>query len=222
MKKTAVCILLIMLLSALDLHAKYENLKGFKVKRFPFFIYNDASYKLNHYYVGKMMGDFRFLKIDSSFRKEPKSGNTCIRIEYPILQENNKGWAQLSISQNPVNYWNSLRGGYDLTFAKKLFFYAKGTNGDEIVEFKMVKIDGADTDNTKLTTGALRLTKKWKLYEIDLSDSQLDEIAGGFSIFMANKLNPNGCVIYLDQIYYSDQAKPTNLSSKNSSDQFKY
>lgn len=187
-----------------NVYAKKSLLKGFKVTHFPFYIYHDAEYKLNHFYLGTMRGDFFHIKINHTHDNNPKKGKTCIKLQYNPRKKPGYGWAQISFQPAPSNYWNDKRGSYDLTTAKKLFFFARGENGDETITFKMVGLNGKDTGNKKLSTGEITLSKDWKLYAIDLSNSVLPEIAGGLAVLFAEQKESTS-TIYIDEIQYSDK-----------------
>jgi len=162
-----------------------------------------------------MRGDFFHIKINDRYSHDPKVGKTCIRIQYTAEKKLGMGWAQISFQPTPSDYWNTKRGSYDLTTAKKLFFYAKGETGNEIVEFKMAGFNGKESSNKKVTTDEIRLTKKWKLYFIALDNVLLSEIIGGIAIIFSRERNPDKATIYMDQIYYSDKTTPDNFNSNN-------
>ena len=70
------------------------------------------------------------------------------------------GWAGVAW-QNPANNWGEFDGGYNLTKAKKLSFWARGDKGGEIVEFKLGGTAANYPDSENLTTGALTLKNEW-------------------------------------------------------------
>lgn len=191
-------------------------LKSIKAEGFPFFIYTDSSHYLNHYSPSGWMGDCSDLNFIDNWKKNPKYGRTCIKIKYSAKKIQHLGWAGI-YWQNPVfnwGYYNDIFGGYDLTGAEKLYFYARGKKGEEVVGFKIGGIRG---DNPDSTTGSmtiwLTLTKKWKLYEIDIAGLDLSYIIGGFCIIFSSDKTPNGCTIYLDEIYYFNKNVPYHLIS---------
>ena len=155
--------------------------------------------------------------MNDKYIKNTKTGKTCIQIKYTAEKKLGNGWAQISFQPTPSNYWNTRRGSYDLTTAKKLFFYAKGEKGNEIVEFKMVGLNGRESGNKDVSTGEVKLTKNWKLYTINIYNTQLQDIAGGIAIIFSRQLNPEKCTIYIDHIYYIDKSNPVNLSHNGNS-----
>ena len=106
-------------------------------------------------------------------------------------------------------------GGYDLSNAKFLFFYARGEKGDEQVEFKMGGISGDYGDSGEAGTGIIKLSKEWMLYKIDLRGKNLKNIIGGFCFMLNSKFNPEGLSFYLSEIYYSHKEQPENIFPLN-------
>ncbi|MBN1898216.1 MAG: hypothetical protein JW827_05535 [Spirochaetes bacterium] len=204
-------IVLLVLAQILSLSAEENELKGYKVKRFPFYIYTDYGRKINNFIPSGWLGDFYDLKINERWSQNPKSGKTCIQIIYTAEHKDRAGWAGICFQSNPDNYWGTLRGGYDLTTAKRLFFYARGEKGGETIEFRMGEFKKQHKKN-KATTGLVRLTKDWNLYEINLENMQLNDIAGGFCVIFSSKENTNGCIVYLDELYYTDKENPIKIS----------
>lgn len=202
---------------ALSLFAEEEEediLRGLKVKKYPFYIYKDAFHRANHYCPSGWMGDYGDIRIKENWKKNPKEGKSCFKIIYNAKRAQNAGWAGI-YWQNPPNNWGTVKGGYDLSKAKKLFFYARGEKGGELVEFKMGGITGKYSDTGMATTGPVELTKEWKLYEIDLTDIELSYISGGFCVVFSAQMDPDGCAFYIDEVYYTDKDRP--LSSKKKS-----
>lgn len=166
-----------------------------------FNVYTDRVARDNHYVPSGWMGDYGDLRIIENWAQKPHSGKTCIRIEYSAKSSQGAGWAGI-YWQNPPNNWGTVKGGYNLTGAKKLTFWAKGEKGGEVAEFKMGGITGEYADSASASAGMIELTKKWKMYTTDLVDKDLSYISGGFCWVTSYYDNPNGCVIYLDDIKY--------------------
>jgi hypothetical protein len=175
-----------------------SHLVGDKV-RFPFYVYKDRISKENHFVPSGWMGDWGDLKINENYKDNPKSGSSCIKIEYSAVRSQGQGWAGI-YWQNPANNWGNVKGGYDLRGATRITFYARGEKGGELCEFKIGGIRGEYSDSA--TTGPIVLTQNWKKYTIDLKDLDLSYISGGFCWVITANDNPNGAVIYLDEIVY--------------------
>lgn len=179
-----------------------ENQSGARVK-FPFFIYQDE--KCHNYFPTGWMGDHGDLHMIQAEKSRPRKGSSAIRISYSARQSQKKGWAGI-YWQNPMNNWGEVKGGFDLTGAKYLYFYARGEEGGETVEFKMGGISGsASFDTASASSGELILTRYWRLYAIPLAGRDLKRIVGGFCVLFSGRNTPNGCTLYLDNILYSDQ-----------------
>lgn len=205
MRKRMPVVLCFLALFNLPLHAEDEGLiRGKKAGSYPFYVYYDKSDKKNHYLPSGWMGDFGDLKISENCTNRPQSGKTCIQIRYTAEKKQGAGWAGI-YWQNPANNWGTSKGGYDLSAAKKLFFWARGQNGGEVVEFKMGGITGEYNDSTLNTSGTVELKKEWELFEIDLAGSDLYYISGGFCFVLSEQGNPDGCAFYIDNIRYSDK-----------------
>ena len=171
------------------------------VKSFePFYVYEDFMSPNNHYAPSGWMGDVANLELDQSCSQSMHEGKTCIKLRYNA--DGLKQWAGI-YWQHPANNWGDKKGGYNITGATKLTFWARGANGYEVIsEVKMGGISGdySDTDVAWLKT--IKLTGSWKKYTIDLSKSDLSSISGGFCIVFSKKDNPKGCTIFLDDIRY--------------------
>jgi|YNPMSStandDraft_1061717.scaffolds.fasta_scaffold14914_2 hypothetical protein len=176
------------------------TLVGFKVQ-FPFYVYKDRISRENHYIPSGWMGDYGDIKLNENWKENPKDGMSCIKIEYSAKRAQGQGWAGI-YWQNPANNWGTVKGGFDLRGATKLTFYARGEKGGEICEFKMGGIRGEYSDSDAATTGPVALTKGWKKYTIDLKGLDLSYISGGFCWVITANDNPDGAVIYIDEIVY--------------------
>ncbi len=76
------------------------------------------------------MGNAGAIKMDANCETNPHSGKTCIKVEYTAKDN----WGGV-VWQSPANDWGDAPGGFDLTGAKKLTFWARGEKGGEIVNF---------------------------------------------------------------------------------------
>ncbi|MBN1897780.1 MAG: hypothetical protein JW827_03300 [Spirochaetes bacterium] len=197
MKKLMVVVILIVGLMVLNLYT--EHLKCFKVLRYPFQVYKDGTSRINNCIPSGWAGDFRDLKIDHKWTINPKKGTSCMKIEYSAETVGAK-WASLNFAQNPYNHWTSIRGGYDLSTAKKIYFYARGNKGDEVVEFRMAPLKGQQAKISK----RIELSKEWKKYELELNN-KFEDMAGGFSVLVKASDNSGTVTFYIDEIYYTNQ-----------------
>src|SRR3989338_936417 len=168
----------------------------------PFKVYTDGSSPDNHYVPSGWMGDYGDLKIDDKNMTAPHSGTTSIKFVYSGKATQGARWAGI-YWQNPPNNWGTRPGGYDLTGAKKVTFWARGENGGErIEEFKIGGMTGEYADSDVAGIGPVVLTAEWKQYVIDLESKDLSSISGGFLWATNIDANPDGAVFYLDDIRY--------------------
>lgn len=167
---------------------------------FPFVVYREQG-PGNHYVPSGRMGDTSDISLSYASKENPHAGVTCIEVMYSAALSQGAGWAGI-YWQNPPNNWGAQPGGYDLSGANKLSFWAKGENGDEIVEFKMGGIMGSCGDTDQASTGPIQLTADWQQYTIDVSMLDLSHIIGGFMFAISSMENPEGATFYLDDIVY--------------------
>ena len=160
-------------------------------------------YVTEAYYPSGWMGDWGDITLDDSYTENPHSDPICIKIIYSAAKSQEEGWAGI-YWQHPDSNWGDKIGGYDLTGATKLTFWARGEKGGEKAEFKVGGITGKYPDSLRppVSTGVVILSDNWQQYTIDLTGKDLSHIIGGF-VWVTNKnQNPYGCTIYLDDIRY--------------------
>ena len=126
----------------------------------------------------------------------PHAGKTCLKLEYRARTD----WGGI-VWQNPANDWGDKPGGFNLTGASKLTFWARGAEGGESVDFSFGGI-GRDKPFHDTAAGKLsvELTKEWKRFSIDLSGKDLTCIKSGFGWSVAGAGKP--VTFYLDDIQY--------------------
>ena len=167
-----------------------------------FHVYTDANAPDNHYFSTGWMGDSGDLKMDESSAETPHGGSTCIKNSYTNKASGGARWVGV-YWQNPPNNWGTRPGGYDLTGAKQLTFWARGEKGGErIEEFKVGGVTGEHPDSDIAGIGPVVLTMEWKQYTVSLEGKDLSSISGGFAWSTNLDAVPDGCVFYLDDIQY--------------------
>ncbi len=190
-----------------DIKLEYDpdlkaNLKG--AEPMPFAVYTDKRSVNNHYVPSGYMGDWGDIKMDEASEENPHSGDTCIRFEYTAKASQGARWAGV-YWLNPANNWGLLDGGYDLSKAKKLTFWARGEKGGERIEqFKVGGVQGKYSDSDAADIGPIVLTTEWKQYTIDLSGKDMSYIIGGFCWVTNADVNPEGAVFYLDDVVFEE------------------
>ena len=146
------------------------------------------------------MGDVASLKLFIDNEKNVHDGKYCIKLEYVPSQV--KQWVGI-YWQHPVNNWGDKKGGYDLTGATKLTFWARGEEGREVLsEVKIGGISGEYSDSDVAWIKGVKLSRAWKKFAIDLSKADLSCISGGFCVVLSKKDNPVKSTVYLDDIRY--------------------
>jgi Glycosyl hydrolases family 2, TIM barrel domain len=162
----------------------------------PLAVYSEAA-EPSGYIPSGWMGDIKAIQLDPAWTDRPQSGKTCLRCKFNA----NKGWGGVAW-QNPPNDWGDRAGGYDLTRAKKLTFFARGEQGGEIVSFEFGVIRHnkkfADTGEGRLEK--VVLGKEWQRYEIPITNQDLTRIKTGFVWTVASRGQP--VVFYLDNILW--------------------
>ena len=167
--------------------------RGKKV-RLPMVVLDEPGGK--DYSASGFMGSAQSLKLDHSCEEQPHSGSHCTRVTY----ERNDDWGGI-VWQHPANDWGSLSGGFDLTGAKELSFWARGRKGGERVKFGL-GIIGKDKpfhDSFKAEREYL-LKEKWTQYSIDLEGEDLRRIKSGFFFTLAGQGAP--IEFFLDRVEY--------------------
>ncbi len=168
----------------------------------PFPVYSDAKSPDNHYIPSGWMGDYADIKFDDKYMTNPHGGTTSMQISYSSKATQGARWSGI-YWQNPPNNWGTRPGGYDLTGAKKITFWARGEKGGERVEeFKVGGITGEYADSDVAGIGPVVLTSDWQQFTIDLEGKDLSSISGGFCWATNLDVNPEGCTFYLDDIRY--------------------
>lgn len=144
------------------------------------------------------MGNTGAIKMDQGWVKNPKSGVSCLKVFYQATDE----WAGV-VWQDPINDWGDAAGGYDLTGATALEFWARGEAGGEVLEagFGVLGADKKYADSGSSQLKGIKLTNDWRKYRIEIGkDVDLQRIKTGFYWSIAGQGKP--VTFYLDDIRY--------------------
>jgi hypothetical protein len=162
----------------------------------PASVYAEAGDKLLWIPSG-YMGDNGNIKMTDNDTSNPHAGKTALKVQYT----SGAGWGGV-VWQSPANDWGEKPGGFDLTGAKKLTFWARGEKGGEKVSFSfgLLGADKAYHDTAKGEIKDQELTKEWKQSSIDLEGKDLSSIKTGFVWVLGAKGDP--ITFYLDDIKY--------------------
>jgi hypothetical protein len=119
------------------------------------------------------MGTIDDLAMDPGCTESPHSGATCLKFTYshPGM------WAGVAW-QHPANDWGDLPGGFDLTGARKLTFWARGEQGRERLDFGvgLLTEEKPYHDTVHVEKKNVRLSTEWKQYSIDLKGKDLSRV----------------------------------------------
>jgi hypothetical protein len=176
--------------------------KAAKAQTGVFYVYADKGAQGNHFAPSGWMGDYGDLKIDDASKDEPADGKTCFKVSYSGKATQGANWAGI-YWQHPPNNWGTNPGGFDLSKMKRMSFWARGAQGGEVIsEFKVGGITGEFADSDSASIGPVTLTKDWKKYTIDLNGKNLSHVVGGFAWAASRDNNPNGFIIYFDEVRF--------------------
>jgi hypothetical protein len=164
----------------------------------PHVVYDEPDHPASYYPSG-WMGSAEAITMDEKCTDNPKSGDHCLKFGYSI----SGNWGGV-VWQNPPNDWGDKPGGFDLSEATRLTFWARGENGGETMKFGfgLLGRDKVYWDTGKKETGEIALTQEWKQYTIDLKDLNLKRIKTGFYWTLAGQGKP--ITFYLDRIVFEN------------------
>lgn len=142
-----------------------------------------------------------YIDFSATDRTNPHARSESIRVSYTFGPKKFGGiyW------QNQPNNWGEKPGtDYSRKGFSKVSFWARGAAGGELVEFKAGGIDKPGNkyrDSFAVTTGRVTLTKNWTPYTLDLTNSDLSSVIGGFCWVASTDYNTNKKItFYLDDI----------------------
>ncbi|MBI5761630.1 MAG: hypothetical protein HZA46_24230 [Planctomycetales bacterium] len=163
----------------------------------PLVVYDEATREKPPFAPTGWMGNTKGMKLDESCETQPHAGKTCLRFDF-IPKE---GWGGI-VWQNPPGDWGDRPGGWNVSGAKRLTFWARGERGGEVASFQFGLL-GKDKKFSDTATGKLdkvALTTKWQRLEIDITGQDLSRIKTGFACVVAAEGQP--VTLYLDDIAF--------------------
>jgi len=162
----------------------------------PLTLYSDAGHA-EPFTPSGYMGNTGAIKMNEKSTDAPHSGKTCLKVSYTAKTQ----WGGV-VWQNPANNWGAKPGGLNLTGAKKLTFWARGSKGGEVVSFAfgLIGKDKPYHDTGKGSLDKVVLTKAWKQYSISASGQNMSRIVTGFVWTLGATGSP--VTFYLDDIRY--------------------
>ncbi len=164
--------------------------------KLPLVLYDDTLENAPYTPSG-WMGNTSAVEVDPAFAEGAKVGKHCMRCRYAATDK----WAGV-VWQSPPDDWGDRPGGFDLSKATKLTFWARGASGGEKVTFKL-GILGDDKpyhDSATASSGVIALTDQWTRITLDLAGKDLSCIKTGFCWTVAARGGP--VAFDLDDIRY--------------------
>jgi hypothetical protein len=145
-----------------------------KAAALPLHVYGEAARDRPYAPTG-WMGQTWAMRVTPTY-VQPREGGQCLEVNYEQLD----GWAGVQW-QSPGNDWGDRPGGYDLTGASRLTFWARGAEGGEKVTFGYGGIARDkpfyDTAQDKIE---VTLSTEWTQYRLDVLNKDLTRIKTGF------------------------------------------
>lgn len=179
-----------------------------------FAIYTDSAEQGNHYLPSGWMGDAAVagrVSFSECWDDNPHSGQTSIRIAY---NQAVIGWAGI-YWLHPTENWGDRPGGYDLSGADRLTFWARSDTPNAQVKFIIGGVGfQVDSQGNAICSSPIEpypdsvcpkieqwvtLSNTWTKYTIDLHpySPDLSKVVGGFGWIAEQE-----SVFYLDDINY--------------------
>jgi len=170
--------------------------KGKVRMRMPVQVYQDGFEGMPWVPSG-WMGSIDALTMNGDHADNCHDGPACIEMRYT----GEFGWVGVAW-QHPPNNWGDMEGGFDLSGAKELEFWARGEYGGERINIGvgLLGADKAHPDSAKRTVEGIVLTSEWQRYRIRLKRLDLSSIKTGFVIILSGKRVP--VAVYLDSIRF--------------------
>lgn len=162
----------------------------------PFALYADGVPA--RWYASGYMGNHTKLSVDDHCPTTPHSGATCMKISYT----DGGNWAGI-MWQSPANDWGDKPGGFNLSKANTLSFWARGEKGGEKVKFYLGGLDKAKYPDSGHGELSVTLKPTWTRYRIALDGEDLSCLKTGFAFTLGGQGAPFS--FYLDDIEYISQ-----------------
>ena len=172
-------------------------LQAAKTAVLPLVVYDDPDQQKPTFIPAGWMGNSKAMKLTERCETNPHSGKHCLRVDYTA----NDNWGGI-VWQNPANDWGDQPGGWNLSGAKRLRFWARGERGDEVIscEFGILAKDKRYHDTGLGKLEKLKLTTDWQQFTIDVSKLDMTRIKTGFVFTVAGTGRP--VTFFLDDIQY--------------------
>ena len=143
------------------------------------------------------MGDYQALSMDAASRNLPHSGESCLEFRYPP----SSNWVGVAW-QNPPQNWGDQPGGYDLSGAERLIFWARSEYGGERVDFGvgLANPEAKYPDTVSAELKNVKLSTRWQRYQISLKGQDLSRVRTPFYWSLVG--GRRSTILYLDDIRF--------------------
>lgn len=170
--------------------------KGVVRTSMPLVVY-DESFEGMPWVPSGWMGAFEHLTLDGEHADNPYAGKRSIKLRYTGHYK----WVGVAW-QDPPNNWGDQDGGYDLTGAIELEFWARGEYGGERIDVGVGLLgnEKAFPDSGKKKVEGIVLARDWRRYVVPLKKLDLSSIKTGFYITLSGR--STAVTVYLDSIRY--------------------
>lgn len=160
----------------------------------PFSVYRDGDDL--PYIPTAYMGNYEAIEVDLHHTEEVYAGEAAIRISYLASRD----WYGLGFVDPPGD-WGDILGGYDLSGATTLRFWAKASYDNLPVKIGLGLLEDDRTYyDTDIRMEEITLTQEWQPYEIKLRRMDLSCIRTGLVLFASGEGLTHH--IYLDEVVF--------------------
>lgn len=159
----------------------------------PFGLYGDGVPA--RWYASGYMGNHTKLSVEERSTEAPHTGETCLKVTY----RDGGNWAGV-MWQSPANDWGEKAGGFNVSKANTLVFWARGAKGGEKVKFYVGGLDKAKYPDSGHGELEVVLKPEWVRYRIALDGEDLSCIKTGFAFTFGGQGAP--FTFYVDDIEY--------------------
>ena len=164
--------------------------------KLPLIVYADDAKPT--YTPSGYMGNTSAIQMSLDCTEQPHSGKTCLKVEYQAADN----WGGVLWQSPPKDWKGEQPGGFNLSGAREIEFWVRGSRGDEVVDFMLGVItdDRPYRDTAKAELKSVRLTTEWQKLRMPLEGRDLTRIKTGFGWSLAGAGKP--ITFYLDDIKY--------------------
>lgn len=160
----------------------------------PFYVYREGEEL--PYLPTAYMGNYEAIEVDVQHTEEVYAGEAAIRISY----QDKSGWYGLGFV-DPPNDWGEILGGYNLSGAKTLRFWAKASYDNLPIKIGLGLLEDDRTfHDTDKKMVEIVLTREWQPYTIKVKRLDLSCIRSGLVLFASGE--GLRYQIYLDEVRF--------------------